>query len=269
MSEQRDPEQDQNREAYEHVLQSFVFGFLRLFQAEAAISRLNAALIQYRSEKPDPPVAGSSFEKVFEHLHRIPYQSYDALRYVTDLSHLVYATTILDTFITDTTLFLLLLHPGAIGRNQQIRLSNILAAKSTSEVLTDAAVEKARELSYLSFEARIEYLRETFGLKLEIDGQTAAALRHYPSKRNVAVHDQGVYELRRDETGKVATRRKTCAVHPTRIHPDDIAAAMNAYGAVVAGIASAVLTQCLKTTDQRATELLGGLAHRQALPSGT
>jgi hypothetical protein len=257
-----------NLEAYGHVLSSFCAGYRRLFQAEAAISRLNCALFEYRSADPSRPAPGTAYEKVLEHLHRIPYDSYDALNYVTNLSHLVYATTILDTFLTDTTLFLLLLHPGAIGKNQQVKLSEILEAKSTHELLTDAAAEKAREVAYLPFEARVEYLRETFGLHISLDEATAEALRHFPSKRNTAVHDQAIYELRRDENGNVATRRKTCALHPTRVRGEDVEKAASAYRDVARAVAAAVLTQCLKTSKHPALELLERWARRQ-LPAAT
>ncbi len=85
-----------------------------------------SALLEYRKEPRVAPPIGGPFEQVLHNLHRIAYDSFDALNYVTDLSHLVYATTLLDTFLSDTTLFLLLLYPRSIGKNQQVPLSSIL-----------------------------------------------------------------------------------------------------------------------------------------------
>lgn len=237
---------------YVQILATFCAGSVRFWGAEAAYSRLTLALLEYRRESRGDAPPDGPFVDVLNNLHKIAYTSYDALAYVTDLSHLVYVTTLLDTFLTDTTLFLLLLHPQSIGKNQQVSLASILGASSTYQVLTEAAAKKARELSYLSFADRCEYLRETFGLKTDLDEETNRALRHFPNLRNAAVHDQGIFELLLDEAGSVASRVKTCPVHPTRITPDDVESAARAYQSVFVAVATAVMTQCLKYPDNPA-----------------
>ena len=197
----------------------------------------------------DGPASGT-----LEHLARIPYSSYDSLSYVTDVSHLVYATTLLDTFLSDTTLFLFLLIPQSMGKGQQVPLRTLIDASSRNEALTHAALGRAREIGYLPFPGRIEFLRDTFGLEISISLDAVEVLNHYPSVRNTAVHDQGIFELRLDETGQVVSRQKTCPLHPTRVTGDDVHRAIRGYEKVMRAVAKAVFTQVLKQQDHPAVK---------------
>jgi len=100
---------------------------------------------------------------IFQRLSMGPCDSHT---YVTDLSHLIYATSLLDTFLSETTLFLFLLHPLSMGKNQQVPLRMVIEASSRNETLTQAARARTREISYLPFLGRLQFLRDTFGLRL-------------------------------------------------------------------------------------------------------
>ena len=181
-------------------------GLLRLWEAEIAFSRLALASLHTHSEpelERTGPVAG-----VVEQLQKIRYRSYDAWTYVTNISHLVYGTTFIDTFLSDTTLFLFLLHPRSMGKNQQISLQMLLDASSRADALTRLALKRTREIGFLGFPDRIDMLRQTFGLDIAITGPDSEALAHYTSIRNSVIHDQGVFELVYDESGAVTTRQK-------------------------------------------------------------
>jgi hypothetical protein len=245
---------------YLDVAWSSTEGLLRLWGAEAASSRLMCALTLFHASGRTG-LEGPSAE-ILDHLARIPYSSYDALAYVTDVSHLVYATTLLDTFLSDTLLFLFLLNPQSMGKNSQVPLRTIIQATSRNEALTQAAVSKAREISYLPFPARIQFLTDTFGLKIELTPDAAEALNHYPSIRNTAVHDQGIYEIRLEENGQVTSKQKTCRRHPTRVGNDDVFKAIKGYEKVVGAVAQAVFFQVLKETSHPAvTHFLEGRGH--------
>jgi hypothetical protein len=238
---------DTAMKSYLAVTSSFVHGLACFWGAEAASSRLMCALAVFHAiGKPglDGPAA-----EVLGHLDRIPYSSYDALAYVTNISHLVYATSLLDTFLADTTLFLFLNFPQSMGKNQQVSLRTIIEATSKNEALTQTAMARSREISYLAFTDRIQFLRETYGLNIEIDEETSEALIHYPTVRNVAVHDQGIYRLFLDEHGKVASEQKTCSLHPTNITGDDVYKAFKAYEKVVKAVAASMFNQVLKQVD--------------------
>lgn len=230
--------------SYLDVATSFVEGLLRIWGAEAASARLMCALVEFHG------LGGAGLDgpgaPALDHLARIPFDSYDALAYVTNVSHLVYATSLLDTFISDTTLFLFLLIPKSMGKNQQIPLRTIIEASSRNDALTLAASGRTREISYLPFPGRIDFLRDTFGLALNLSSEETDALMHYSSVRNTAVHDQGIYELGLDENGSVVSRKKACPRHPTSVSGEDVHKAIHVYDGVAREIACAVFTQVLK-----------------------
>jgi hypothetical protein len=238
---------DPQVKGYLAVTESFLGGLVRIWRAEAAFARLMLALVRFHAE--DRPGVDGPAATVLEHLDRIPYSSYDALSYVTNVSHLVYATTLLDTFLSDTTLFLFLLNPQAIGKDQQISLRTLINARSRNEAITEAAVTRMREIGYLSFNSRIDFLRKRFGLNITLPADVVDALHHYPSIRNTAVHDQGIYELGLHDDGTISSRQKTCPQHPTKITGKDVQKAIEAYERVAQSVAGTVFAQVLKQGD--------------------
>jgi len=201
--------------------------------------------------------------QVLDHLAHIPLESYDALAYVTNVSHLVYATSLLDTFLSDTTLFLFLLIPQSMGKNQQVPLRTIIETSSRNEALTSAAVGRTREISYLPFPGRIDFLKDTFGLKIMLNPDQADSLSHYSSVRNAAVHDQGIFELRLDDNGSVISRQKTCPRHPTTLSGRDVQKAMAVYESVAWEIAHTVFAQVLNAENHSTVQMF--LSRRSSL----
>ena len=245
-------EEDPAVKAYESLAVSFIQGLIRIWGAEAASARLVCACMAFH-QPGHVPVEGKAAQ-VFDHLARIEYRSFDAFQYVTNVSHLIYATTLLDTFLTDTTCFLFLLFPHSMGKDQQLPLRVLIDASSRNDALTKAAISRAREISYLSFEARIEFLVQTFGLHLSLTKEDVAVLNHYAGIRNVAVHDQGIYELHLDENGRPFSSRKTCPRHPTRIKGEELEMAIHLYDKVGRSVGDAVFRQVLKQTKSIFTE---------------
>jgi len=231
---------------YNTLASSFVLGLFRL--SEARIVALTTAIALFRLHSEPPEADGIPRDNaIVDELRRISYSEYDSFRYVTDASLLVYATTLLDTFLTDTTRFLLLLHPDSIGDNQTVSLKSLLSAASTAELITDAALRRAREISYLPFLGRIEFLRKKFGLEIVLNANTVADLDHYSGIRNVVVHDQAVFDVRLDHSGVLEVSRKTCPRHPTLVKSTDLAAALRAYRVVAVAIYRDVVTRVLKS----------------------
>jgi hypothetical protein len=251
--------------SYLMVATSFLEGLLRLWNAAAAYSRLSLALLQFHS-LPKGTLSGVA-AGVAETLSGLDYDRYDALEYVSNVSHLVYATTLLDTFLSDTTLFLFLLNPRSMGKNQQISIQMLIDASSRADALTRAAVKRTKEIGYLAFPDRIEALRQTFGLEISISADTAEALVHYPSIRNTAVHDQGIFELALDSGGAVLARQKTCRLHPTPIASGDINKAIRSYEAVGVSIAKPVFVQVLKEPEHVFLKKVIGHLEKPAPPA--
>jgi hypothetical protein len=86
---------------YNAMFGSFAFGLMRLTAARATSLTCTVVLLQINSEaKPDP--ANHPYESVLRELLSISFPEFDAFRYITNTSYLVYATTLLDTFLADT-----------------------------------------------------------------------------------------------------------------------------------------------------------------------
>ena len=248
---------DSALKCYMSVVRSLTAGLFRIWAAEAASIRLRLACFEFN--KAGRPGLDGPGAKSLQHIAKIPFDTFDAWSYVTDVSHLVYATTLLDTFLSDTTVFLFLLFPGSMGTNHQVPLRKILDLRSRNEVITQAAMSRMREVSYLPFAARVQFLEQTFGLKITLGAEEYDALNHYTSIRNAAVHDQGSFELSLDENGHPVSRRKTCLAHPTPMDVDDVSKAIKAYERVATAVALAVCCQVLKQPDH---PLVKGLLRR-------
>jgi hypothetical protein len=212
------------------------------------------ALVTFHTK--DRPGVDGLAASVLEQLDRIPYSSYDALSYVTNVSHLVYATTLLDTFLSDTTLFLFLLNPQSMGNDQKVPLRTLIKARSRNEAITEAAVTRTREIGYLSFNGRLNFLRDRFGLNITLPVDVVDALEHYPSIRNTAVHDQGLYEFGLDDDGTISFRQKTCPLHPTTVTGQDVEKAIKVYELVAQAVAGTVFAQVLKQGDHPRVQTL-------------
>ena len=230
---------------------TFGLGLIRLQEARIARLTVQIVLSRYHLESPKN-FSTHPYSEVLAELAKVSYSEFDSFRYVSDASYLVYATTLLDTFLTDTTRFILLLNPGAIGDAQSVSLKALLSARSRSDLITQAATKKAREISYLPFLARLEYLRRTFGLSVTLDEGTTAELAHYADVRNVIVHDQGVFDVDLDDVGTLRIRRKTCPRHPTPVTSDDLDRAKTSYIKCVREVYRDVMQHVLRAPEDEA-----------------
>jgi hypothetical protein len=167
-------------------------------------------------------------------------------KYLFRFTYLVYATTLFDTFLSDITRFLLLLHPGAIGENKPVPFGDILSSKSINQIVRNAVDAKVRDLASEGFFKRIAFLKDTFGIKVALAKQEEEALRHYSSLRNLTVHDQGCLKLLLTKKGVVEALTKKCPINPKPISYADVEMARKAYSVVVREIYTSVATKVLK-----------------------
>ena len=228
--------------AYLRIVASFNLGILRTFRAKFTTSTVAIALGLLNATDRHIP-EGAPFEDALKAMRQIPYRHFDSFLYVSTISLLVYATTLLDTFLSDTTQFLLLLHPGAIGKDQQVSLSTILQTRDTTQIIESAAAKRVRELSYLPFPARVEFLREKFGLAIQLRPEAEFALERFPSVRNTLVHDQGIFAVTLGPEGVPLVEQKTCSLHPTPLKVEDLGTAIDAYCEITIQVAKAILRQ--------------------------
>lgn len=258
MTATSEDQKDATADVYARAVQSFATGMFRLWQAEAAHARLICALLEFRlSEAQGDDSGGGDLDNVLSQLRKVPHSSYKAYAYITNLSHLVYATSLLDTFLTDTTTFLLLLFPHALGSGSKVPIEQVLTAGSTHDLVTSAVGRKAREVSFLSFAARIDYLRQTFGLPIPLDTAVVDSLEHYSCVRNTAVHDQGFFRFELDAAGQVSAQPKACPLQPTVVEDQDIRRAIATFMKLAQVIATDVMSQCIGVVDHPSLSALG------------
>jgi hypothetical protein len=235
----------QNTDTFTAILSAFHIGSLRLNEAELAALRLSVAVVKYHTSD-EVKSERANYPKAVAQLDAIRPSSWDAFNYVSRLSHLVYATSLLDTFLTDTTQFLLMLFPSSIGKEFRISISDVIEKSSRSDILAAAASKKARELSYATFLERLTDLSRRFGLTINLGDADLEALRHFSTLRNVAVHDQGFLAFSLTDNGAVHCEQRVCSRHPTAVTIEDVRAAIHTYRRVVREVATAILRQVLK-----------------------
>jgi len=246
---------DTSLNTFTEILKAFRSGMLRLHESELAFHRLALAVKSHHLL--DDPNSTPNGSEALAQLAAIRHSSFDAFSYIGHLSHLIYATSLLDTFLTDTTRFLLMLHPSAIGKDFKISVSDLLTKETKIEILSNAAEKKAREISFGSFLQRIQFLADRFGLRMDLPDTQTSELEHYSSLRNTVVHDQGFLRLHINEFGEVIGEQHTCRVHPTIVDIDDLRRAYKAYQYVFLIIGRSVLQSTLKAPeDQAAFEIL-------------
>jgi hypothetical protein len=250
---QRDSETAQT---YEGVYRTFILGYLRFNHAALASQRLSLALVVLHAPESGDEPAQPAETPPTKIMSAIKWESFDSLEYVMRISLLVYVTALLDTFLTETTTFLFLLIPESMGKSQQVPLKTLIDAESRNAALTQAAVSRAREVSYKTFSDRLQFLRDAFGLDFDLDGEAEELLNHYSDLRNSAVHDQGILEFRLDDSGKVSSRQRTCERHPTKLTDDDPFDAGHAYAHICNEVARSVFLQVLKRAPEQLPKLL-------------
>jgi len=242
-------------EIYYELARSVITAFARLIGARLASSTFEAAALRQalqRSEGKHPAFGKSVW------LDDLPNDILGSFTYITNISMLVYATTILDTFISQTTKFLIMRHPRSLTKESDVPFQDVLQAPSKAVLLTNTISRKIRNLSFRTFVDRITYLRKTFGLDVQLSSGSLETLEHFSGLRNVIVHDQGIFEIEFDDHMDIILKQKTCPLHPTPVSDKDVFRAWNGYRQVIKQIHFAVVSQILKCeSDPRAQEIQG------------
>ena len=248
--------------AYQQVFSTFAHGMYRLYSAHEAYWRVQAAIASGEGLKIQKQIEEleSRFPALREaHSNKPPVVTPQAIQgaleldeevnaafsYLSQVSHLVHATALFDTFLTESTMFLFLLFPQSMGGKQQIPLQTLLHAKTRNEALTSAARTRSREVSFKTFADRIGFLREQFGLLLEIPSDLDESMARSSELRNMAVHNQGVFDLSLNEEGDVTCVARSSLASPVPVSPASADEAADAYGELFQIIARAIFAGIL------------------------
>ena len=118
----------------------------------------------------------------------------ESLVYVTNVSHLLYAATLLDTFLSETIQFLFLLIPRAMGEGQPVPLRALIDAPSKNEAITQAAFARTREIRAIGpLLNEFSSFGEIFGLEITLTADTTDGLARFSSVRD----QSGPHPIRR------------------------------------------------------------------------
>ncbi|WP_123647237.1 hypothetical protein [Lysobacter enzymogenes] len=180
---------DDDYEKFETLLQSVLFRTLERARSDATLFRLFAAhaeaacLISTGIKTDDPRFQSllDSHSKVVPGGVALADQEYSR-------DAIIVCATIFDSFLTDLTRFLLLLRPTAIPKDRQIRFGDVIQSTSLSALITESVAKYCHELSYKSFQHRIDFLHEKFGFPMEEIQEDIAECARIADLRNRLVH---------------------------------------------------------------------------------
>jgi hypothetical protein len=245
---------DAGLDSYLNIASSFSSAIGRVWEAEAAIAKLELALKEFHTF--DQSHLDGPASVVLRQLARVPDKSLKSLEHVTNIAHLIYATTLFDTFLTETTQFLFLSIPRAMGADQQIPLSGLFDPSSRNAAITNAALERAREVGQLPFARRLQLVQETCAMKIVLPEAVWEAMNQFSSVGGSATHDpQGDIQLQLDDRGEIVIKAQSCPRHQPKISREDVRWAIESYEQAARAIAAAVFSQILHQEDHPAVQL--------------
>jgi hypothetical protein len=236
-------ESEQNSRVYLQVVRSFNVGIERLLLSRHALVNLMLARVSVPGKAEGLPV-NEEYAEAVAALRRVTSNDFTALDYVTNITDVVYATTLFDSFLADTTRFMLLMHPKSLGKGVTVTLADLLGSASKMDLVNEVIARKAREISFMSFGSRIDWLKQTFGLRLDVPHEAFEYLEKSSSVRNLVVHDQSTVDIYFDGA-RVSVRRKGEVRHPTPIANTDVTKTRRTYQVTAYAIALTILHQVL------------------------
>lgn len=252
-----------NEQAFGNILASYVVGTIRLASARTFALTASDAVAMLKNVNDQGEIVGS-VARILNRLNDLSYDEYSSFNYISDMSTLIYATTLFDTFVSDTTHFLLLLHPELTAENE--KTTNEVSALAQSEIvrLNTAAADKARKVGRRNFPNRIKYLIRTFGLNISLPLETWQALEYYRDTRNVIVHDQSILIIELDESGVSTSRPKPSSRASDPISDMDLRTALLAYNDVAIQFSLLIANRVLNSpTDSKLRVLISSLSESQ------
>jgi hypothetical protein len=245
---------DPGLETYLNIAASCSRGIARIWEAEAASSKLLRASSEFRASD-QPSVEGAATGALRYPAH-ILNNSLESLLYVTNISHLLYAATLFDSFLSETSQFLFLLIPRAMGESQPVPLRALTDPLCRNEAITAAAGARTREIATLSFVDRIHFLRKSFALEITVPTETWAGIALFSSVGDIAARDRGGFELQLDTRGEIVSKESSLSRSSTEVNRNDLRWVIESYELAARTISEAVFTQILKQTDHPAVQLL-------------
>jgi hypothetical protein len=232
-------------EAFHHTYTSAFWNMTRLYTAVVTFHESELLFLQrYGSELGSPQhklyadmrafvAAGGSRDPKEHPSVAVRVHWY---KQITTACYFVYATTIFDGFISDTSRFLFLRDLGQLGDDCRVPISLINRPAERSKFVNEEVSKKVRSLStHNSFRQRLEMLRTKFKMKFDTTG-FQPSLDRFSEVRNRFVHDSSLFGFVLDESNQNAVILKTDPADVTDVSYDDVLEAMDTYMAVILAV---------------------------------
>jgi hypothetical protein len=206
-----DGSKDKQFKQFQTIAASALLRFYRQRHADAALFRLMAAnaaflLAEATATSPNEGI----WQEVFKNHRRVKREGLDHLDSLYAENTIISALSVMDSFLSDLTRFLLLMHPAAISKERQIKFGDVLEANDLGKVIGAAVDKFVHELSYKRLSERIDYLQQGFGIDLSTSRKLVETVQSFADLRNRLVHDTSMFMYSAaSKTGKLEVLPKS------------------------------------------------------------
>jgi hypothetical protein len=183
----------------------------RLFErksADAALFRLLAAHAAFQVAQHEQALcscAGS--QEIFNNHQKIRKQGPNRLDIEYSRDSLIITITLLDSFVTDVTRFLLLLRPQALPKDRQVKVIDVVRAKDHASLVTSIVEKYVQELAYKSIDDRIIELAERFGIETASVNNDLKSLQPLIDTRHTLIHTVSGFRHLSTQSGTVTVTK--------------------------------------------------------------
>jgi hypothetical protein len=141
-------------EVYHEIAASLTIGLVRLCRTQMMFDQLVRMLFVSNANAAAAEIGYHPFSL------RTDYRTFDDWYYISSAGMLVYSTTLIDTFLSETMAFLYTRYPKSIGSEAKIPLTEIVEAGTKFAVINHAVEKRVRALGLESITSRVLDLQE-------------------------------------------------------------------------------------------------------------
>jgi hypothetical protein len=232
-------------EVYHEIAASLTTGLVRLCRTQMMFDQLVRMLFVSNANAAAAEIGYHPFSL------RTDYRTFDDWYYISSASMLVYSTTLIDTFLSETMAFLYTRYPKSIGSEAKVSLTEIVEAGSKFAVINHAVEKRVRALGFESITFRLQSLERAFGVSVKLEDEDKTALESSTEQRNSFIHDQGLFRIYLDETGALRADDKACRTHPRPVTREIVNSTIRLHTTICATVYGGVMRDVLKATGEK------------------
>ncbi|HLJ88174.1 MAG TPA: hypothetical protein VKZ53_15240 [Candidatus Angelobacter sp.] len=198
---------------------SLLEGLNRLQIAEAGFLESSAQLQSQNSNGSAP--AGGRKKPAFFNL--------EIYSNVIQASLFLFATSIFDVFLSDTTRLLLAREIGALGKSYVVPMEVLASPKASAEIISKEIERKVRSLSHQSFLERLYFLSTVFSVHIGLSEREQGDLEDISNLKSRIVYDRPLFAFELDDEGRRRMQVKADETLPVPVTSRDLSKAKRVY----------------------------------------